>query len=210
MVSKDAILHILQKCDITLGGNVISKEIILRSFLSFLAETSFKDRHNNAFILHTGSICFDACAIAFAALTCLLEDHIDPKAVVESLKRGDLCLYTRGVKSVKCKCKNIEYDDNAQIKKIILEGPKDQFLVPQEYWNQIKPYNGKSKRLDGRGIKRISSQKNEKFFTQVLNIEKTSIPNVIDNSVVLVMDRDRAEKIIRMLSFVQLVKITLF
>ncbi|MBR6125741.1 DrmE family protein [Candidatus Saccharibacteria bacterium] len=203
MVTKDTFLRVLQKCDIAVEGNIISKELVLRSFLSFLAETSFKDRHNNAFVLHTGSICFDACAIAFAALTCLLEDHVDPREVVESLKRGDYCLYARGAKLVKCQCKSIEYDNNARVKKIILLGPKkDEFGVPLERWNLIKPYNGKSKRLDGRGIKRISSQQNEKFFTQVLNIEKTSIPNVIDNSVVLVMDRDRAEKIIRMLSFV--------
>ena len=203
MVSKEVVLQVLQKCDIAVDGDVISKEQVLRSFLHFLAETSFRDSHNNGFILHTGSICFDACAIAFTALTCLLEDHIDPREVVESLKKGDYCLYARGAKLVKCRCKNIEYDDNAQVKKIVLMGPKnDEFGIPLERWNLIKPYNGRSKRLDGRGIKRISSQQNELFFTQVLGIEKSSIPNVIDNSVVLVMDRERAETIIKRLSFV--------
>ena len=203
MVSKDAILDILKSCDIALEGNVISKELVLRSFLQFLAESSYKDKHNNGFILHTGSICYDACAIAYAAITCLLEDHIDPREVVESLKKGDFCLYARGSKLVKCKCKSKEYDNDAQVKKIVLIGPKNaEYGIPLERWNQIKPYNGKSKRLDGRGIKKISSRQNEQFFTQVLGIEKTSVPNVIDNSVVLVMDRELAEKIIKKISFV--------
>ena len=203
MVSKDAILEILKRCDIALEGNVISKELVLRSFLQFLAESSYKDKHNNGFILHTGSICYEACAIAYAAMTCLLEDHIDPREVVESLKKGDYCLYARGLKLVKCQCKSKEYDNNAQVKKIVLIGPKkDEFGIPLERWNLIKPYNGKSKRLDGRGIKKISSLQNEQFFTQVIGIEKSSIPNVIDNSVVLVMDRELAETIIKKLSFV--------
>lgn len=203
MVSKDAILNVLKKCDIALDGNVISKELILKSFLQFLAESSYKDKHNNGFVLHTGSICYDAGVIAYAALTCLLEDHVDPREVVESLKKGDYCLYAWCGKHVKCQCKSIEYDNNAQPKKIVLLGPKKtEFSIPLERWNLIKPYNGKSKRLDGRGIKKISLAKNEQFFTQVLDIEKSSIPNVIDNSVVLVMDRDRAETIIKKLSFV--------
>ncbi|MDY6283622.1 MAG: DrmE family protein [Fibrobacter sp.] len=203
MVSNDAILGILKRCDIALEGNVISKELVLRSFLQFLAESSYREKHNNGFILHTGSICYEACAIAYATMTCLLEDHIDPREVVESLKKGDFCLYARGSKLVKCQCKSKEYDNDAQVKKIILIGPKkDEFGIPLERWNQIKPYNGKSKRLDGRGIKKISSLQNEQFYTQVLGIEKASIPNVIDNSVVFVMDRELAEKIIKKLSFV--------
>ena len=89
MVSKDAILDILKRCDIALEGNVISKELVLQSFLQFLAESSYKDKHNNGFVLHTGSICYEACIIAYTALTCLLEDHIDSRALLDSLKQRE-------------------------------------------------------------------------------------------------------------------------
>lgn len=211
MVAKDAILNVLKKCDIALDGNVISKEQVLRSFLAFLAETSFKGNHNNGFILHTGSICFDAVVVAYAILTCLMEDHVDPVEVLKSLTKDDLVLYTRipGKKPSKCqyKCfidikgeRTTKYGEN--VKYVLLIGDKNaEYRVPPEYWNLIRPYYGTSKRLDGRGVGSIFPLR-AKFFTQVLNVNKKDIPSEIKNTVVLVMDRERASSIIKGLSFI--------
>lgn len=211
MVSKDAILGVLKKCDIALDGNVISKELVLQSFGAFLAETSYKNKHNNGFVLHTGSICFDAIIVVHSILTCLMEDHVDPVEILKSLKKDDLVFYTRnfGKKPSKCqyKCfidingeRTTTYGEN--VKYVLLAGNKTaEYKIPQEHWNLIRPDYGKSKRLDGRGVRSIFPLR-EKFFTQVLNMEKKDIPSEVKNTVVLVMDRERAHSIIRGLTFI--------
>lgn len=211
MVSKEQIKNILQKCDIALDGNIISKEEIMRSFVTFLEENSYKNKHNNEFILHTGSICFETIAIAYAVLTCLIEDHIDPTNTLKNLKRDNLVLYTRtlGKRALKCKYKCFIDEDgrktseySEKVKFVSLVGDKNaEYKVSQEYWNLIRPYYGQNDRLDGRGVRSVFPLR-EKFFTQILSLGKKDIPSEIKNSIILIMERERATTIIRGLSFV--------
>ena len=53
---KNVIESIFEKCDILLDNQVFSKEVLLKTFGEFLADTIEKDDHNIGFVLHTGAI----------------------------------------------------------------------------------------------------------------------------------------------------------
>lgn len=199
METKEIIAKAFQKCDLALNGKIISRENILQSLFTFLNDSSEKKAHNNGFVLHTGSICYDAIAVAFAFLTCLIKNTSNSIDIINNLRIGDFVLYARGNKQEKCKYNGKIYSDNEDAVKLIA-GRKTEFTVPKSRWNLIFPYNGKSKRLDARGIKKIPPSR-ELFYTDILGIEKKEIPSIIDCSVVFVMDRNRATEIIKNLSF---------
>ena len=62
----------LEICDIYLEGRIISKELILRSFLKFLSKEAEKQENNGSIVLHLGSPCFDAVAIVWAAFAVIM------------------------------------------------------------------------------------------------------------------------------------------
>ena len=63
MKAIEAIMKVLENCDVLLDGEVISKELLMRSFAEFLSTTTERDTHNVGYVLHTGSVCFDALAL---------------------------------------------------------------------------------------------------------------------------------------------------
>lgn len=164
METKEIIAKAFQKCDLALNGKIISRENILQSLFTFLNDSSEKKAHNNGFVLHTGSICYDAIAVAFAFLTCLIKNTSNSIDIINNLKRGDFVLYARGNKQEKCEYKGKIYSGNEDAVKLIT-GKKTEFTVPKSWWNLISPYNGKSKRLDARGIKKFRPREN--YFTLI-------------------------------------------
>ena len=95
------IIEILSKCKIAIEGNVISNETLMKYFSGYLSTASGKDEHNTGFVLHTGSICFDALAIVYAAITCMISNESDTEDIISSLRPGDLVLYTPEKRPVK-------------------------------------------------------------------------------------------------------------
>ncbi len=85
--------RIIDRCDICLDGNVISRELLMSAQSRFVAETIAKDKHNVGVVLHTGSVCYDVIMIAYAAVSNILFNQSDPESVVQSLNPGDLVLY---------------------------------------------------------------------------------------------------------------------
>ena len=51
---------IIRNCDVCIDGNVVSKELLIKTFFNFVSSTIEDKRHNVGIVLHTGSICFDA------------------------------------------------------------------------------------------------------------------------------------------------------
>ncbi len=195
----DFMNKVLTKCDILLEGNVISKELLTRTFARFVSETSEKGDHNVGLVLHTGSPVFDTIAIAYAAISNMVLNELDSEEIINSLQVGDLVLYKaeRYTFEGKGKPKGIKTDKEYII---LAQGSGDIEYVPPKAWRKITPYNGQSTRLDGRGIKRKSKLRDE-FYTSVLEIPAEDIPSVIDTSTVLLMSKIRADRIVKGLSF---------
>lgn len=51
---------IIEKCDVCINGSVVSKELLIKTFSSFVSSTIEDKQHNVGIVLHTGSVCFDA------------------------------------------------------------------------------------------------------------------------------------------------------
>ena len=193
-----AVRSILEKCVIKLNGATISREAISQSFLSYLSDVSTQHEHNVGITLHTGAIIFDALAVLWAAISSMLANETSPEELVRSLQEGeDLVTYrTMG----RCRFEGIvEMDGITRAKLVQDEKGKNTTYVPVNLWSEIIPYQGKSKRLDGRGSK-SQRVKRRKFYTDVLNVEESNIPSITDTSTVFVMPREKADMLVRGLS----------
>lgn len=181
--------NILEKCDIYLDEHLISKEPILRSFWDFLSGESSKQENKGSIVLHLGSVCFDAIALVWATFAVILGNSTDVEKIVRSIRKGGQVLY-RGERG---EFKGIEIDSTGKEWAIIWQGNRGTRKVGRKSWGMIVPYQGNSKRYDGRGI-RTKNMNREIFLSEVLECDKMDIPSITDSSVIFVMDRHRAER----------------
>ena len=65
---------IMKKCDVYFEDQLISGELLLQSFMDFLADEAGREENNGSIVLHLASPCFDAIAVAWAALTVIRRD----------------------------------------------------------------------------------------------------------------------------------------
>ena len=75
---------VLKKCDIMLDGKIISKELLIQSFASFLSQAVGKRKHNVGIVMHTGSVCFDVLALTYAAIINLITNETGSDEVINS------------------------------------------------------------------------------------------------------------------------------
>ena len=203
-----AMTRVIEKCDVCIDGSVISKEFLLQTFSEFISDTIESEKHNVGIILHTGSICFDAILLAYAALSNILYNKTTAIDIVHSLQLGDMVLlYNSNGKASKWIFKGFVNDiggvpQEDQGKYILLYNEKDKCSnhLPETGWGKIVPYFGESKAMDGRGL-RHENEKRKDFFKVVLEKKETEIPRTTDTSTVIVMSRDKADKLVKGLSF---------
>lgn len=206
---KEQMHKVFTKCDLTLNGEVFSKELLVNTFAEFLASTASADEHNVGIVLHTGSVVFDAVAIAYAAISNMLLNETSSDDVVLALSPGDKVLY--GTTPKRYVFKEVFVDSDGKrtggkkgMEYAFLEGIEkgvvSKNFVPKERWKLILPYNGESDCLDGRGI-RPKSGIREDFYQEVLDFDSSDIPAVVDTATVLLMSKDRFDHIINDLSF---------
>lgn len=194
----DSLKKLIDKCDLYFDGHIISKELLVKNYADFLA-SNFEKKHNVVISLHTGSVCFDIVTILFTAISNIMYNQDNAEDFVLSLNIGDKVLY----KKKRCKFEGITTLQGETLRRAILysenkrqgrvEGCRD--FVKEDWWNKISPYNGAARNLDARGIRTDSKKRND-FLTSVFELSADEIPAFIDKSSVIVMNRDRSERII--------------
>lgn len=194
----DSLKKLIDKCDLYFDGHIISKELLVKNYADFLA-SNFEKKHNVAISLHTGSVCFDIVTILFTAISNIMYNQDNAEDFVLSLNIGDMVLY----KKKRCKFEGITTLPGETIRRAILysenkrqgrvEWCKD--FVREDWWNKISPYNGAARNLDARGIRTDSKKRND-FLTSVFELSADEIPAFLEKSSVIVMNRDRSERII--------------
>lgn len=194
----DSMKKLIEKCDLYFEGHIISKELLVKSYADFLAG-NFEKKHNVAIALHTGSICFDIITVLFTAFSNIMYNQDNAEDFVLSLETGDMVLY----KKTRCKFEGIITMSGEKFRRAVLysetkrhgriEGNRD--YVKEEWWYKISPYNGDSQNLDARGIRTDSKKRNE-FLASVLEMTADEIPAFIEKSSVIVMNRDRSERVV--------------
>ncbi len=177
----------LKKCDIYLENQIISKELILQSFLAFLSGEAGKGENRGSIILHVGSPCFDAAAIVWAAFAVIWGNGTDVDGIVRSLSPRSPVLYERK----RGEFRGIETDSEGKEWAVIGQGGSSIKKIGRKSWAAIMPYQGSSNRYDGRGI-RSGNGAREEFLAEILECDRKDIPGITDASIIIVMDRHRA------------------
>ncbi len=198
---RKAMSRIFEKCEVCIDGCVISKELLIRTFSDFISSTAEEKQHNIGFVLHTGSICFDATLLAYAAVSNILYNETNAADFVRSLRTDDVVLryYKNGKNERKIFRGIVPSPYDAKIECVLLQNDKGgREYLPEPSWNKIGPYYGESKSMDGRGLRKENKNRSE-FFRSVLEMQ--DIPRSIDTSTVIVMPRDKANHLIGSLSF---------
>lgn len=196
MTVKEALDKIIGKCDVLIGGDIISKELLMRTYSEFLSSVTEKESHNVGFVLHTGSVCFDAIAMTYAMATCLVYNEYQADDVVASLQDGDSVLYGEKKKQRYIFRGYTSHSSFPGVQYVALsQGDGNTTYVPQPGWRYIQPYFGVSTSLDGRGLRKKSTIR-EEFYSEVLEYKQEDIPSVLNISVVLVLPREQANFLI--------------
>lgn len=201
---------VVEKFDVCIAGDIISKELLIKTFSDFISSTIEDQKHNVGIILHTGSICFDAILLAYAAISDILYNQTDTDDVIDSLIPGDPVLYYNGSKENEKPQRYIfrgfvenpgEKPSETDAAYILLEqGKSNKTYVPRQNRNKIIPYLGTSTSMDGKGL-RSDSGKRRQFFNYVLQVQDSDIPQTIDTSTVVVTSRSEANRLVNDLSF---------
>lgn len=190
---------IIRNCDVCIDGNVVSKELLIKTFSGFISSTIEDKRHNVGIVLHTGSICFDAILLAYAAISDVLYNETNANDIIFSLQADNMVLCYDGSKGKSKPSKwffkgfvnSVEENPRPTPGKfIVLQSDKSgQRYLPESSWTKIVPYFGPSKTMDNRGLRRESGERYN-FFRYVLGMEEAEIPRTVDTSTVIVMSRE--------------------
>ena len=194
----DSMKKLIDKCDLYFEGHIISKEMLLQNYADFLAG-NFEKKHNVAISLHTGSICFDIVTIVFTAISNIVYNQDNAEDFITSLNIGDMVLY----KKTRCRFEGLTTLPGETIRRAVLYSEtvtrgvvlENREYVKEEWWNKISPYNGESTKFDARGIRTDNKKRND-FLSSVLEMAADEIPAYIEKSSVIVMNRERSEKVI--------------
>lgn len=184
----ESLKKIIKKCDIYFENQLISGELLLRSFIEFLTDEAGKAENKGSIVLHLASPCFDAISVAWAALAVIAGNETDVESIIRNLSPGDKVLYDR---------KRAEFiglnTDEDGAERVIIRCEGGTRRIGRKSWARITPYYGQSDRYDGRGIRR-GNRDREEFLATLLECDKKDIPSVTDASVIIVMDRQRANR----------------
>lgn len=187
----------VQNCKIFYGKDLISEEQIMKKYLFFFSNQFENEERKISFSLHTGSLCFDVIAIVAITLGSIAYNMSNNDEIIASFRIGDLVLYRnsryrwRGISE--CNGKKylaLEQDGKGKNGKNIV------YSLYETNKHLVKPYYGKSKRTDSRGIRKESNSR-KYFLGWLLEIPEQEIPSEFDISVVIVANRERFFKIVK-------------
>ena len=203
VTNKQALLRLMEKCDIYFEDSLISKERIVQKYAEFFASTFDEQNHSLAIAQHTGSVCFDVVSFLIAALGCLALNETDSEEIIGSFEDGQYVLLKGKERCIwrgfaKCNGNGdfVTADvDNAEYACLDQPTSSTKNYIPKTLWNSISPYHGASTRTDGRGIRKLKSNRND-FISYLFEVPAADIPSVIGVSTVIVTDRDAFRRIV--------------
>lgn len=184
----EGLKKIIKKCDIYFEDQLISGELLLRSFMDFLTDEAGKMENNGSIALHLPSLCFDALSVAWAALTVIVGNETDVETIIRNFRPGDKVLY----RNKRAEFIGLKTDEDGE-ERVSIQCTDGTRRIGRKSWARIMPYYGQSERYDGRGIRR-GNRIREEFLSTLLECDKKDIPSVTDASVIIVMDHSSANR----------------
>ena len=188
--SVNGLKELLNKISVCYESIPISDEIVLQIERDFLLEAFDDKTHKSLFVLHTGSIYYDAVAMAISIIALIFMDDSKASDVTKNIKKGDLVTYNskRWIYSGTTVIKGIE--------RYILENDKGSTVyILESSMCDVLPYKGKSKELNGLGIGRSRSRRTE-FLKKVAGLKGDEISATPSQSLVLFIDNHKFDDLL--------------
>ena len=189
--TSESIFSVINQLDIEYKGGVISKEHLIKGLNRFLADTIDKDKHNVDLVFHTGSDCFDAFLVVYAALACIMYDNRVVDEIIDTLEVGDYVLYGKS----RCVYQGKTNFDGALMIKL-QDKENSTTYVPEKRWHLISPYGRDARSVGGRGVRRNNAERRKEFISLLLKCPVEEVPDVINVSTVIVMSRERVNDLV--------------
>lgn len=196
MGNSNCIMAVVDQLKIDYKGRKISDERVIKALKDFLTQTIDNTEHNVGFVFHTGSICFDVVMMVYAAMACVMFDNRVIDEITSVLEPGDFVVYNNAGRQ-----KYIGREVILGEERIKLEGMDGVITyVPKKMERFIAPYGGSSRTYGNRGIRNGNKKIRREFLCALLNCDETEIPDVINTSTVMVMQRDYANDLVENIS----------
>lgn len=211
MLSRKSMQNVAEKCDIYFEGSIISKELLIRTYADFIASTFAENDRIAGVVLHSGSVCFDVISVLAAVFGSLILDGSDAEDILSSLNEGDMVQYRNSRYYWGGFGKLDEVDDFVSLPDIenatrllLIQRKPDKHLgeivsktmLPLAAKNRIVPYNGNSQITDGRGLRRVNTNRAE-LIAYLFGVPLAEIPSVPTSSSIIVAERDTADRIVK-------------
>lgn len=197
-----AFYQMMDKCDIYFEDSLISREHILKKYSDFFALAFGEQEPPLSVAQHTGSVCFDVVSFLIAALGCIALNETDNDEIISSLEDGQIVLLSNGKAKERCIWRGFatgkQYIDSnfetAEYAKLEQDSNNMTTYLSRSNWNRISPYFGTSTRTDGRGLRKVKSNRND-FISYLFDVPVDSVSSVIGASTVVVTDKGTFERI---------------
>ncbi|MCM1122196.1 MAG: DrmE family protein [Eubacterium sp.] len=189
MMTNNFISAMLDKCNIYYDDALISKESIIECYIKFFDKVIAGETHSVSFALHTGSICFDVISVVAVTLGCLSYNLWTNDDIISQLQIGAMVMF----ENKRYRWKGLEEDSG--IKYMVLgqdaKGKNGELIRKVRFMcnkHLIKPYYGTSSRTDGRGVRKVKTNR-EEFLSYVFDIPMIEVPSSINVAVVIVSNK---------------------
>ncbi|MGI6132472.1 MAG: DrmE family protein, partial [Bacillota bacterium] len=175
----------LHGCGLADGGVRYHMSGIVEANVSFLAD-QLACGFSRVLCLHAGTRIVPTYACFLLSLYCIVRNELTADHIVRQLSKGARVIYRRK----RGRYLGINDDGNAMIEQA--RGVMN--YVPPPVFYLIKPYAGTATTLDGRGI-RTNPSAVRRMIASLVSVSETDVPPEIRGSIVVVVDRETADKI---------------
>lgn len=191
----DLLINTLGECDIYLAGTLISGELVIKTVLEFLEDGLKDEKHTSSFLLHTGSIWYDAIAFSVCILANIIFDENDAIEEASAIEIGSTVSYKKSLWIYKGL---YDGDEEAYTGRYVLENAEKgaKTYIPEKLLGLLLPYNGNAKGLTGKGIK-TSKSKRVEFLKDVLGLDQNEIVSIPRTTTVVYMDYSELDYLLK-------------
>lgn len=187
LVQTKQLMSAFDRSNLVYQGKKLSDFGLLHTNAAFISDVLLSETSNRGLILHLTSKAFLLMATVLAAYSCLIGGQGSMADQIYNLKEGDLVIY----ENKRGQFWGIDQEGRAIIEQA---GSLMNFVTPVAFY-KIKPYHGNATTLDGRGLRK-DFRNRQAFISSVFQIETREIPSEINESVVIVCNKQEAEQIV--------------
>lgn len=182
-------LNAMEKIKIIIDEKELASADFLIKNKAIIIDSLFECEPQRNLILHPCTNIIFYQTLILSAINAFYIDSTNNENILECLMPGDLVIHLTG----KRRYKVIEVNHSKGF--IMLQGSNGLTNQVPITSKSIKPYYGKAKSLDGRGV-RVKGFSGRDFFASMFGFEKDMIKTTIDHSIIVVCQKQEADLLI--------------